>query len=228
VANTFARISKRYDRLNTVMTAGRHYAWRRMAAGLAVGRMSGPALDVASGTGDFTFELAGRPAVTSVVGLDFSREMLLIAGQKARRKRLSGRVSYLVGDAHDLPFSDGRFVCATVGFGIRNFIDVPGALRSISRVVAPGGRVVILEIVRLEGRGPLGRLFPLYFRYVTPLLGALLAGDREAYTYLPESVQRFLSARELASMLEDAGFERVAVRVLALGAVAIVSGEKPM
>ena len=222
----FARISGRYDLLNTVMTAGRHHAWRRLAAGLAVGNLRGPALDVATGTGDLALDLARIPAVTQVVGLDFTREMLAVAARKTLENGLTGRVGYLLGDAHALPFPDDRFICATVGFGVRNFIDVPRTLRETARVLRPGGRVAVLEIVRQEGRGPVSRLFPLYFRYVTPWLGTVLAGDSEAYTYLPESVQGFLSANELARMMEEAGLRNVAVRGLALGTVAIVSGEK--
>ena len=222
----FARIAPRYDLLNSLMTAGRHYAWRRMASHIAAGDMAGPALDVATGTGDLALDLARRPRVTEVVGLDFTSDMLTLARRKAHKKGLAGRVGYLVGDAHSIPFPDGRFVCATVGFGVRNFIDVPRALGEMARVVLQGGRVVVLEIVRAEGRGAVSRLFPVYFRYVTPLVGAVFAGDREAYTYLPDSVQGFMSAGELASMMEGAGLRNVAVQRLALGSVAIVSGER--
>jgi demethylmenaquinone methyltransferase/2-methoxy-6-polyprenyl-1,4-benzoquinol methylase len=222
----FARISRRYDLLNTVMTAGRHHAWRRMATDMAVGSMSGPALDIATGTGDFAFELARKRSVSHVVGLDYAREMLAVAMSKAQRKGLSHRLSPVVGDAHAVPFPDDQFICVTVGFGIRNFVDVTQALREIVRVVKPGGRLAILEIVRIEGPALWSKLFPLYFRHVTPWMGALLAGDREAYTYLPQSVQVFLSAAELASVMEEVGLRNVRVRSLALGAVAVHVGEK--
>ena len=227
VTRMFARISRRYDLLNTVMSAGRHFAWRRMATEMAVGSMRGPALDVATGTGDFALDLARKPAVSYVVGLDNTPEMLEVATRKAQRAALAKRPAFVVGDAHALPFPSDLFICTTVGFGIRNFIDVPRALREMARVVRPGGRVVTLEIVRIEGRGPWSRLFPLYFRYVTPWMGALLAGDQEAYTYLPESVQDFLSAGDLASMMEEAGLRSVTYRKLALGSVAVHIGEKP-
>ena len=226
VAEMFARISGRYDLLNTVMTAGRHYAWRRLAADMAMGSLSGPALDVASGTGDFAIDLARKSPVTNVVALDFTSEMLRIARRKARQQGLANRVGFLIADAHALPFPDDHFICATVGFGIRNFVDVSRALREMVRVIRPGGRVVALEIVRLEDPGLVSQLFPIYFKYVTPWLGALLAGDREAYTYLPLSVQEFLSAHELASMMEAAGLRNVTFRKLALGTVAIHIGEK--
>ena len=221
----FGRISARYDLVNTLMTAGRHHAWRRMAAHTAAGTLDGPALDVATGTGDFAHQLALRPAVTGVVGLDFSREMLQVAERKTRSDGLGGRVRFALGDAHALPFPDDRFICATVGFGIRNFTDVPRALGEMARVVRPGGRVVSLEIVRLDGLDAVSRLVQLHFRYVTPWLGALFAGDREAYTYLPESVEGFLSAGELAATMGQAGLVNVTYRKLALGAVAIHVGE---
>jgi demethylmenaquinone methyltransferase/2-methoxy-6-polyprenyl-1,4-benzoquinol methylase len=223
----FGRISRRYDLLNTVMTAGRHYAWRRMAARIAVGVYPGPALDIATGTGDFALELARGRNVTSVVGLDFTPEMLSLAAQKALRQGRGAKLSLVAGDAHSLPFSDSQFICATVGFGVRNFINVPKALREMARVVRPGGRVVILEIVRLEGRGFVSKAAPIYFRRVTTWLGALLAGNREAYTYLPESVDEFLSARELSALMEDAGLRNIQYHSLALGTVAIHVGEKP-
>ena len=227
VARMFARISRRYDLLNAVMSGGRHHAWRRMAARMAVEGLSGQALDVACGTGDFAFELARLPDVPSAIGVDFTREMLDIANGKSKRHRLAQSVRFTLGDAHALPFQDDRFICATAGFGIRNFADIPRALREMARVVAPGGRVVSLEIVRLEGKGPTSRLLPLHFRYIAPLLGQLLAGDRQAYTYLPESVQGFLSARELSKVMEEAGLINVRHRGLALGTVAIHVGQKP-
>ena len=185
VSNMFARISRRYDLLNTVMTAGRHHAWRRTATDSALSGLAGPALDVATGTGDFALELARRPSVSRVIGLDSTREMLSVAMQKAARRRLPQKVTLVTGDAHTLPFPDDYFTCATVGFGIRNFTDPFRALTEMTRVVRPGGRVVTLEIVRIEGRGPWNRMFALHFRHVTPLLGAIIAKNREAYTYLP-------------------------------------------
>ncbi len=227
VTRMFARISRRYDLLNAIMSGGRHHAWRRMAARMAVEGLSGPALDVASGTGDFAFELVRLPGVSSAVGVDFTREMLEVADRKSGRRRTSQQVAFTLGEAHALPFHDNEFICATVGFGVRNFADANRALREMARVVRPGGRVVSLEIVRLEGNGPISRLFPFHFRHTVPLLGAVLAGDRQAYTYLPESVEGFLSARELCQAMEAAGLTNIKHRSLALGAVAIHVGEKP-
>lgn len=223
----FSRISHRYDLLNGIMSGGRHHAWRRMASRMAAEGLSGPTLDVASGTGDFTFELARLHGVSSAIGVDFTREMLMVANRKSERRRLSEQVAFTLGDAHALPFQDDQFICATVGFGIRNFADVNRALQEMARVVRPGGRVVSLEIVRMEGRGPISRLFPFHFKHTAPLLGAIIAGDRQAYTYLPESVQTFLSAREMGQAMEAAGLKSVRYLKLALGTVAIHVGEKP-
>ncbi len=227
VTEMFARISRRYDLMNSVMSGGRHYAWRHMATEMAVEGLRGRALDVATGTGDFAFDLARRPEVTSVVGLDFTREMMELGLPKAARQGIESSVSFTEGDAHDLPFPDDSFICATVGFGIRNFIDVPRALSEMARVVEPGGRVVSLEIVRQDGKGPISRLARFHFRYITPWIGGTLAGDREAYTYLPQSAQGFMSASELAEAMRDAGLVAVTTRKLALGTVAIHVGLKP-
>jgi demethylmenaquinone methyltransferase/2-methoxy-6-polyprenyl-1,4-benzoquinol methylase len=223
----FARISKRYDLLNGVMSGGRHHAWRRTAARLVAMGSPGPAVDIATGTGDFALELARNTSVTGVVGLDFTREMLSIAVDKVKDKGPGKSIDMVVGDAHRLPFLSDRFICATVGFGVRNFSDVRQALEEMVRVVRPGGHVAVLEIVRMPDGGVLNRAFRLYFRYVTPWLGALLAGDREAYTYLPESAQGFFSAEQLKGMLTKAGLSDVVCRRLALGSVALLVGRKP-
>lgn len=228
VSRLFGRIARRYDLLNTIMSGGRHYAWRRIAARAATEpALRGAALDVACGTGDFALELARNPAIDRVVGIDFVEQMLLLARAKAARRPPPARAHFLAADAHALPFPDHAFVCATVGFGVRNFIDVPLALREMARVVRPGGRVVILEIVRMERRNLRSRLLPKLFRATAPLLGKLLAGDAEAYAYLPESVDEFLSAPQLADQMRRAGLRKIQTRPLALGSVAILSAEVP-
>lgn len=228
VSRLFGRIARRYDLLNTIMSGGRHYAWRRIAARAATEpALRGAALDVACGTGDFALELARHPAIDRVVGIDFVGQMLLLARAKAARRPPRVHAHFLAADAHALPFPDHAFVCATVGFGVRNFIDVPLALREMARVVRPGGRVVILEIVRMERRNLRSRLLPKLFRATAPLLGKLLAGDAEAYAYLPESVDEFLSAPQLADQMRRAGLRDIQTRPLALGSVAILSAEVP-
>ena len=226
VADMFNRIARRYDLMNCIMSGGRHGPWRRKATALAVEGLHGDALDVAAGTGDFSIALARRDEVESVAGADFARKMMIRGIRKAKKKGVADSVSFIMGDAHELPFRDNTFICATVGFGIRNFTDVPKALSEMARVVKPGGRVVSLEIVRMDGKDPISWAARLHFRYVTPWLGALIAGDREAYTYLPESAQSFMSADELTDAMKDAGLKVTVQKKLALGAVAIHVGEK--
>ena len=168
----FDRIAGPYDLMNSVMTAGLHHRWRQRAADLARVGPGDRALDVATGTGDLAIELAGRGA--EVVGSDFSEGMLDVARRKAPGLRWEH------GNALALPYEDGWFDAATVGFGARNFSDLVQGLREMARVVRPGGRVVVLEITTPQ-RPPLSTFFSLWFDRVVPLLGKL-AAEPEAYT----------------------------------------------
>ena len=226
VEKMFSRISSRYDRLNTIMTAGRHHAWRRLAVKIAITDLKGPGLDIATGTGDFAIELAMQPEVDQIVGLDFAKPMLPIAIEKSDRHATTSTINYIAGDAHSLPFADNTFTYTTVGFGLRNFIDIPAALSEMVRVIQPGGRLIILEIVRMKSKGLLPILLPIYFRYITPWMGTFFAGDREAYTYLPESVEGFMSADEIADAVKDSGLLVLRKKSLGLGTVSILIGEK--
>jgi demethylmenaquinone methyltransferase/2-methoxy-6-polyprenyl-1,4-benzoquinol methylase len=227
----FGRIARRYDLMNTLMTGGRHHAWRCLAVRQAClpGRQASPAgaraLDVCCGTGDFAFELA-RHGASLTVGVDFSREMLALAARKAQAAGLGGRVQWQLADALEMPFPDGAFLCATSGFSLRNVDDVGRALREMARVVAPGGRVAVLELTPLRSR-LFGPVFRAYFRGLVPLVGGLVAGDRAAYTYLPDSVRAFPTADELADLMRQAGLVEVRYRLLALGTVALHVGVKP-
>ena len=217
VRSMFDRIAGVYDRMNSVMTAGMHHRWRRRAADLA-GLASGDrALDVATGTGDLAMELAGRVgAGGEVVGQDFSEEMLKIARRKAPALRFEA------GNALALPYADGEFAAATVGFGARNFDDLAAGLAEMVRVVRPGGRVVVLEITTPQ-RPPLSWFFRLWFDRLVPGLGRL-AGDSDAYTYLPSSVRRFPGPEELGRLLAVAGLTEVRWVLTAGGIIAIHSG----
>lgn len=226
VAAMFARISRRYDLLNTLMSWGMHHRWRRLAALMATDGLSGMALDVATGTGDLALALARRPGIQLVVGVDFVPEMLALARRKARRRGVPVNFHLLQGDAMALPFPDNAFVCATCGFGIRNVADVSEAVAEMARVVRPGGRVIILEIINPEEQSLPGRLLGQYFRRVVPLLGRVVAREPEAYTYLPRSVDAFPSVGGLATLMEDAGLRGVRYRHAAMRQVAIHVGEK--
>lgn len=226
VATMFTRISPKYDFMNTVMTAGAHKRWRRLAARIAVrGLQPGIALDVGTGTGDFVFALARRPEVNGVAGVDFVPEMLALARKKEQSRQVKRPIAWLLGDAQALPFPDSTFMCATIGFVMRNVTDTRRALSEMVRVVRPGGRVVILELTLPEKRFSVSSLLTKGFSRIAPLLGQLLAGDREAYTYLPRSVQSFLTASDLSNLMEDVGLINVHYRLLGMGLVALHVGE---
>ncbi len=216
----FDRISRFYDLMNSVMTAGLHHAWRERAADLAdVGPGDG-ALDVATGTGDLAIELARRVAPGGqVVGSDFSEDML------ARARAKAPQLSWDSANALSLPYADDSFDAATVGFGARNFSDLRQGLSEMTRVVRPGGRVVVLEITT-PTRPPLSTFFAIWFDRVVPALGRL-AADPDAYTYLPSSVKRFPGPERLAAEMSAAGLTDIRWILTAGGIIALHVGVKP-
>jgi demethylmenaquinone methyltransferase / 2-methoxy-6-polyprenyl-1,4-benzoquinol methylase len=215
----FDRIAGFYDAMNSVMTAGLHHRWRERAADLAALGPGERALDVATGTGDLAMALARRVGPTGeVVGSDFSEAMLARARQKAPDLRWEW------GNALELPYADGEFAAATVGFGARNFSDLERGLGEMARVVRPGGRVVVLEITTPTAP-PLSTFFRLWFDRVVPVLGRL-TGESEAYSYLPSSVRRFPGPDELAALMHGLGLRDVRWIVTAGGIIAVHVGSK--
>ena len=224
VNRMFDRIAGVYDRMNTVMTAGLDQRWRERAADRAELGPGDAALDACCGTGALAFELARRVGPEgSVVGCDFSEAMLDLAREKAG-PAAAANVRFEWADALALPYDDARFDAVTVGFGVRNLADLDRGLGELVRVLKPGGRLVILEITR-PLRPPLSWFFGVWFDRIVPLLGTL-AGDREAYSYLPESVRSFPSPHGLAARLDAAGLAAIRYTVLAGGIIAIHSGTR--
>src|ERR1700742_2562722 len=222
VNRMFARVAGRYDTLNGVMTAGLHHRWRERAADRTALGPGESALDVCCGTGDLAFERAGRVAPGGrVVGCAFSEPMLDLAREKAASRHAEG-VRFEWADALELPYDGERFDAVTVGFGVRNLADLGRGLREMTRVLKPGGRLVILEITQ-PTRPPLSTFYSLWFDRAVPLLGRF-AAEPEAYSYLPESVRSFPSPLGLAEKMDRAGFERIRYTVLAGGIIAIHSG----
>jgi demethylmenaquinone methyltransferase/2-methoxy-6-polyprenyl-1,4-benzoquinol methylase len=212
----FDRISGLYDVMNSVMTAGLHHRWRERAADLAAVRPGDRALDVATGTGDLALELARRVLPGGeVVGSDFSEGML----EHARRKGQGvAGVRFEQANALALPYADDEFAAATVGFGARNFSDLGQGLREMTRVVRPGGRVVVLEITT-PTKPPLSTFFHLWFDRIVPMLGR-----DEAYTYLPNSVKRFPGPEALAAEMSAAGLRDIRWILTAGGIIALHVG----
>jgi len=214
VEGMFDRIAPVYDVMNRVMTVGLDQRWRRLAVSLVVWP-GDRVLDVCCGTGDLA--VAAEQHGGRVVGLDFSEQML----QRARRK--SGTVEWVRGDALALPFEEGEFDAATVGFGVRNLEDLEAGLRELERVLRPGGKVAVLEITRPSGI--LRPFFRIWFDLLVPFAGKVLPGGK-AYTYLPASVRRFPGADDLAALMERAGLTDVGYRRLGGGIVALHTGTK--
>jgi demethylmenaquinone methyltransferase / 2-methoxy-6-polyprenyl-1,4-benzoquinol methylase len=214
VRTMFDRIAPVYDVMNRVMTAGLDQRWRRITAAAVVVK-GNKVLDACCGTGDLA--VADVRAGGTVTGLDFSPRML----ERARKK--SDAVTWLEGDLLALPFEDGSFDASTVGFGVRNVVDLERGLGELARVLAPGGRVGILEIT--QPRGVLAPFYRVWFDRIVPLLGKVLKGGA-AYSYLPASVRRFPGPDELASLLERAGFGDVEYRTFAGGIVALHTGTR--
>jgi demethylmenaquinone methyltransferase/2-methoxy-6-polyprenyl-1,4-benzoquinol methylase len=213
----FDRIAPVYDAMNRSMTAGLDQRWRRITAE-AVVRPGDRVLDACCGTGDLALACA-RAGAHEVVGLDFSERML----EHARRKALVTQchLEWVSGDVLSLPFEDGTFDGATVGFGVRNVEDLARALRELRRVLRAGGRLGILEITRPHGL--LAPFYKLWFDGLIPLAGKFVRGGA-AYTYLPASVRRFPGPDQLRNTVLQSGFGEVSYRLFAGGIVALHTG----
>jgi demethylmenaquinone methyltransferase / 2-methoxy-6-polyprenyl-1,4-benzoquinol methylase len=221
VREMFDRIVPRYDLINRLMTGGQDVRWRTLAVRAAKTCAPARAIDVATGTADLAIALA-RGGIGEVAALDFSAGMLSAASPKVAPHPA---VALVRGDGMRLPFPDASFDALTISFGLRNMPDYQGAVAEFARVVRPGGRIVILEMTPLPP-GLKARLFSAYFTRVVPTIGGWLSGDGGAYRYLPQSVANFPDTGALTRMLVRAGCQRVTVRRLGGGTVALHIGER--
>ena len=223
VREMFARIARHYDLLNRLMTLGQDRRWRSAAIHRLEISPSAPILDVGCGTGDIALEIARRYAEPTIVGLDFTWEMIAIA----RRRPGGDRVNWIVADALHLPFPRNVFQGVISGFLMRNVPDVPAALVEQRRVCQPAGRLAVLDTTRPRP-GLFSPLIQFHLRVGIPLLGRLIAGDAQAYRYLPETTRLFLSAESLAEAIQRAGFDAVGFARRMLGTIAIHWARKPI
>ncbi len=224
VREMFAGIAPRYDLLNDILSFNRHKSWRRYAVRQARLHPGDTVLDVCTGTGDFALDLYRAVGPTGlVIGSDFCAPMVLQGRVKTDRAS-NGCIHMMIADALRLPYPSDTFDAVTVGFGIRNVADVQQALNEMARVARPGGRVLCLEFTVPRHRfwGP---IVQLYQTRVLPRIGALLS-RREAYRYLPASIQAFYSREELAQRMERAGLTDIVVRDLNFGSVCLHLGIK--
>ncbi|RDI96688.1 bifunctional demethylmenaquinone methyltransferase/2-methoxy-6-polyprenyl-1,4-benzoquinol methylase UbiE [Meiothermus sp. QL-1] len=222
VRRMFSEIAPRYDLLNRILSAGIDRRWRQALVRAALEKAPQSVLDLATGTGDVALLLKRQAPQVEVVGADFAPPMLERARQKARKAGLD--ILFLEADALALPFPDGRFEAVTIAFGFRNFADHTKALEELHRVLAPGGRLCLLEFPPPPKTG-LGRLYRLYFTRLLPLIGGLVSGNPQAYRYLPESVEHFPDPPTLAAMMDRAGFD-TRYQLFTGGIAALHIGEK--
>lgn len=225
VKTIFNTITPHYDLLNRIMSGRRDVAWRRFA----VKRLPVDArriLDVATGTGDLAIEIAEQRVCAEVTGVDFVEKMMRVAEIKTAKKNLMSRVHYVAGDATRLPFASNEFDSATIAFGLRNIPDRLAAIREISRVIKPGGKLIVLEMTFPENL-KLRRFFTWYLNKMIPLLGTMISGNAKAYKYLPDSIQDFLSPAQLTGLFEQAGLNSIETFPLTFGLTYLHEGRIP-
>ena len=219
VREMFASIAPRYDATNRLLTGGVDESWRRRAVKELAPPPGGRILDMCCGTGDLSFHLLRTNPTLHVVGVDFCEPMLDGARKRAPREAAGRDVRFDVGDVMALPFADGEFDGAIMGFSMRNVVDIVATLREARRVLKPGTRFVNLDVSKAPNPF-FKRAFDVYFYGVVPFVGGLVGGSKSAYRYLPNSLTNYPGAEELAKRFETAGFSDVRFVRLAGGAIA--------
>lgn len=226
VKAVFDSVAPHYDLMNDLMSLGIHRIWKYFTVHLATVRQGWKILDVAGGTGDLTKAFAQQVGETGEVILaDINAEMLKIGRDRLINEGIVGNVHYVQADAESLPFEDDYFNLITIAFGLRNVTQKEKALKSMFRVLKPGGKLLILEFSHVNF-SPLKTLYDIYSFQVLPFLGKLIANDEGSYRYLAESIRMHPNQETLKQMMENAGFERCEYFNLTAGIVALHCGYK--
>lgn len=225
VATMFNNISGTYDFLNHFLSLGIDIIWRRKAIKELRSIKPLMMLDVATGTGDFAFESIKILKPEKIVGVDISEGMLAVAKQKIAARNLSHIFSVQLGDSEGLKFENDTFDAITVAFGVRNYENLEKGLSDMLRVLKPGGKIVILEFSKPRVF-PVKQLYHFYFKYATPFFGRLFSKDKDAYTYLNESVIAFPDREAFTTLMNKVGYQNAKHRSLTFGISAIYTGTK--
>jgi demethylmenaquinone methyltransferase/2-methoxy-6-polyprenyl-1,4-benzoquinol methylase len=225
VQGVFTSVAQKYDVMNDVMSGGVHRLWKDSMMDWLVPRDGQRLLDVAGGTGDIAFRFLKRAPRAEAVVLDLTAPMLEAGRARAEAEATAGRIDWVVGDAMALPFADGSFDVYTISFGIRNVTRIGDALAEAYRVLRPGGRLMVLEFSQLPNPA-LQWAYDRYSYNVIPPMGQAIAGDRDSYQYLVESIRKFPDQEAFAGMIRQAGFGQVRFRNLSFGIAALHSGWK--
>ena len=225
VHEVFTRVASKYDVMNDLMSMGIHRVWKEAMMDWLAPRPGQRLLDVAGGTGDVAFRFLKRAKGSSAVVCDMTESMLIEGRKRAEADQLAGALDWVVGDAMALPFADNSFDAYTISFGIRNVTRIADALSEAYRVLRPGGRLMVLEFSQIPN-DMLQKAYDLYSFNVIPVMGQVVAGDRDSYQYLVESIRKFPSQDAFAAMIRTAGFGQVKYRNLTMGIAALHSGWK--
>ena len=225
IAAMFDRISPKYDALNHLLSLNIDKVWRRKTAREVAKNQPKTILDLATGTADLAIALAKRNPQAQIIGMDISEKMLEIGKEKVKRQSLENQIELRLGDAAALPFEDNSFDAVTVAFGVRNFEDLGQGLSEIRRVLKPHGQTVILEF-SLPERFPVKKLYHLYFKHILPKIGRIVSKDKNAYAYLPASVEKFPNPNDFCNLLASNGLKNSQTKRLSLGIATLYAATK--